>query len=224
MIENLKKTEIFKDLQDEELNEIAPYIREKSFMKREMIFSEGDPPDFLYIVKDGKVKVTKLSHEGKEIILEIISPYDFFGGIAVIKGFPYPANAVPMDDTTVWMISRNNLLLIIDRFPSLMYSLTMSLGDRMRVSHETLKNIALERVESRIASLLLKLSDKMGKQADEGLLIDMKLTKQDIADMVGTTVETAIRTMSKLKKSGYISEKGGRILILAREGLASLGS
>ncbi|GBE01308.1 cAMP receptor protein [bacterium BMS3Bbin06] len=224
MIENLKKTEIFKDLQDEELNEIAPYIREKSFMKREMIFSEGDPPDFLYIVKDGKVKVTKLSHEGKEIILEIISPYDFFGGIAVIKGFPYPANAVPMDDTTVWMISRNNLLLIIDRFPSLMYSLTMSLGDRMRVSHETLKNIALERVESRIASLLLKLSDKMGKQADEGLLIDMKLTKQDIADMVGTTVETAIRTMSKLKKSGYISEKGGRILILDREGLASLGS
>ena len=129
-----------------------------------------------------------------------------------------------MDDTTVWMISRNNLLLIIDRFPSLMYSLTMSLGDRMRVSHETLKNIALERVESRIASLLLKLSDKMGKQADEGLLIDMKLTKQDIADMVGTTVETAIRTMSKLKKSGYISEKGGRILILDREGLASLGS
>ncbi len=224
MIENLKKTEIFKDLRAEELNEIAPYIREKSFMKREMIFSEGDPPDFLYIVKDGKVKVTKLSHEGKEIILEIISPYDFFGGIAVIKGFPYPANAVPMDDTTVLMISRNNLLLIIDRFPSLMYSLTMSLGDRMRVSHETLKNIALERVESRIASLLLKLSDKMGKQADEGLLIDMKFTKQDIADMVGTTVETAIRTMSKLKKSGYISEKGGRILILDREGLASLGS
>ena len=84
MIENLKKTEIFKDLQDEELNEIAPYIREKSFMKREMIFSEGDPPDFLYIVKDGKVKVTKLSHEGKEIILEIISPYDFLDRKSVV--------------------------------------------------------------------------------------------------------------------------------------------
>lgn len=210
---DLSKISLFNSLTPAELKEIHPYITKMSVKKRDVIFSEGDPSDWFYIVLNGKVKITKLSQEGKEIILEIISPMDFFGGLAVIKGFPYPANAIAMEDSELLKISRSNLMRILDRFPGLMYCMALQLSDRMKESHETLKNIALERVEARIASLLLKLADKTGKETEGGVLIDMKLTKQDIAEMVGTTVETSIRTMSKFKKLDIVSDREGQIII-----------
>jgi CRP-like cAMP-binding protein len=205
-----------------EAKEINPYLVHGRFRKKETIFSEGDPPDWLFIVEKGKVKITKLSHEGKEIILEIISRGDFFGGVAVLRGFPYPANAVAMEDTEVLKISRKNLLSIMDRFPSLMYCMATSIGDRIKGSHEALKSIALEKVESRIASLLIKLADKAGEKSEDGLLINMRLTKQDLAEMVGTTVETSIRTMSKFSKAGILASRSGKIVIKDLEKLRSL--
>jgi CRP-like cAMP-binding protein len=220
----LRKISLFSALSDAELKEISPYLISTSAKKKEIIFSEGAPSEWFYIVTEGKVKITKLSQEGKELILEVIHPADFFGGLAVIRGFPYPANAVAMEDTKLLKISRSRLMTIVDRFPNLMYCMAQQVGDRMKESHETLKNIALERVEARIASLLLKLADKTGKKAADGTVIDMKLTKQDIAEMVGTTVETAIRTMSKFRKMGILADKAGRILIKNREKLKSLYS
>ncbi len=219
---DLRQVSIFSTLSPQEVKEIQPYVRVERYKKKESIFSEGDPSDWLYIVRTGKVKITKISHEGKEIILEVISPMDFFGGIAVMRGFPYPANAVAMENTELLKISRKNLLHIMDRFPGLMYCLATNIGDRIKGSHETLKSIALEKVESRIASLLIKLSDKAGEKTPEGVLINMRLTKQDIAEMVGTTVETSIRTMSKLKKIGLVSSKTGKILIKDLAKLRSL--
>lgn len=218
----LSKISIFSVLNTTELKEITPYLISAAVRKKDVIFSEGDPSEWFYIVTEGKVKITKLSQDGKELILELIHPTDFFGGLAVIRGFPYPANAIAMEDTKLLKISRSNLMRVLDRFPNLMYCMAQQVGDRMKESHETLKNIALERVEARIASLLLKLADKTGTKGADGVVIDMKLTKQDIAEMVGTTVETSIRTMSKLKKLGIVAEKEGRIVIKNLEKLKAL--
>ncbi len=223
-MKNIKKIDLFKNLTEDELKELDPYLARATYKKKEDIFSEGDPPEWFYIVLKGKVKITKLSHEGKEIILEIISPTDIFGGVAVIRGFPYPANAVAMEDSEVLKISRSNLMRLVDRFPNLMYCIALQLGDRMKSSYDSLKNIALERVEARIAALLLKLAKKIGVETKEGTLIDMRLTKQDVADMVGTTVETSIRTFSKFKKEGLLSDSDGRFIIRNKKGLAELSS
>ena len=220
----LKKIDLFKNLSDEDLKELGPYLSTSSHKKKETIFSEGEPPDWFYIVASGKVKITKVSHEGKEIILEVISPTDIFGGVAVLRNFPYPANAVAMEDTEALKISRKNLMRLVDRFPNLMYCIALQLGDRMKSSYDSLKNIALERVEARIAALLLKLAGKVGVDTGEGLLIDMRLTKQDVADMVGTTVETSIRTFSKFKKQGLVADADGKFVIKDKEGLAALSS
>ena len=109
MIKNLKKIDLFKTLSDEELKELEHYLTTAMFRKKEDIFTEGDAPEWFYIVLTGKVKVTKISHDGKEIILEIISPFDIFGGVAVLRNFPYPANAVAMEDSEILKISRNTL-------------------------------------------------------------------------------------------------------------------
>jgi CRP/FNR family transcriptional regulator len=220
----LRTLSLFKDLSDAEMKELEPYCSTSTFRKKETIFSEGEPPEWFYLVLSGKVKITKLSHEGKEVILEVISPTDIFGGVAVIKGFPYPANAIAMEDAEVLKISRKNLLRLVDRFPNLMYCMAMQMGERMKSSYDSLKNIALERVEARIAALLLKLAGKVGVESKHGTVIDMRLTKQDVADMVGTTVETSIRTFSKFKKQDLVTEADGKIVIKDKDGLAALSS
>ena len=219
-----RKVDLFKGLSDVEFKELEPYLSTSVYKKKETIFSEGEPPEWFYLVLTGKVKITKLSHEGKEIILEVISPTDIFGGVAVIKGFPYPANAVAMEDSEVLKISRKNLMRLVDRFPNLMYCMALQMGDRMKSSHDSLKNIALERVEARIAALLLKLAGKVGIETKSGITIDMRLTKQDVADMVGTTVETSIRTFTKFKKAGLLADKDGKIIILDKDGLGAFSS
>jgi CRP-like cAMP-binding protein len=210
---DLREIPFFETLTQQEAREISRYLINEEFRKKQLIFSEGDPSEWLFVVIKGKVKITKLSSEGKEIILEIISPLDFFGGVAVVRGFPYPANAVAMESTRTLKVSRRNLMTIMDRFPNLMFSMAVNIGDRIKGSHEMLKSIALEKVESRIASLLIKLADKAGERTADGILINMNLTKQDIAEMVGTTVETSIRTTSKLSKAGILSSKAGKIVI-----------
>jgi CRP/FNR family transcriptional regulator len=220
---DLRKLRIFSSLGAQDVKDIQKYLVAERYGRKETIFSEGDPSDWFYIVADGKVKITKLSHDGKEIILEVISSMNFFGGIAVLRGFPYPANAIAMEETDVIKISKSNLIKVLDRFPDAMFNIIQSLGDRIRDSHETAKSIALEKVSSRISSLLLKLSEQVGRETPEGKVIDMKLTKQDIAEMVGTTVETSIRTMSKFKKMGLIEEKAGKIVIKDPSGLESIG-
>lgn len=219
---SIKDIPIFNTLTSPDQKEISPYLLPATYRKKETVFSEGDPSEWFYIVKKGKVKITKLSTEGKELILEIIQPLEFFGGVAVLRGFPYPANAVAMENTEVIRIARKNLLKIMDRFPNLMYCMATNIGERIKGSHEALKSIALEKVESRMASLLMKLADKAGRQTPEGLLIDMKLTKQDLAEMVGTTVETSIRTMSKFSKAGILHSRSGKIVITDIERLKSL--
>lgn len=216
---NLGSIRIFNSLSDTDIEEITSLVSTESLGKKETVFSEGDQSEWFYAVFEGKVKITKLSVEGKEIILELIQPGELFGAVASLKGFPYPANAVAMEDSSIMKISRKNMMLILDMFPSLMFNLMESLSDRLRDSHETTKNIALEKVASRIAALLLKLSEQMGTETADGLKLNIKLTKQDIAEMVGTTVETSIRTMSRFKKQGLVKEEAGNVIILDPEGL-----
>jgi CRP/FNR family transcriptional regulator len=199
IIETLEKSEVFVCLKDEEMESVKSYFDSTSYKNNETIFSEGDPHTIM----------------GKDIILEIMSPGDIFGGVAVLDNKPYPAAAQAMKSATVIKIRRHDLLAIMEQYPILKLEMVKYFSDKLRDAHEMLKNIATERVERRIASLLLKLSEKVG--VDEGgyRTIDFHLTRQDISEMVGTTVETCIRTMSKLQKNGMIKSANGKISIKA---------
>lgn len=213
IIETLKKSELFSSLKDDELQSISKYFEKVTYKNNENIFVEGDPSDKFYLLAEGSVKVLKHTMMGKDIILEIMSPGDIFGGVAVLDKKPFPASAQAMESTTVVWISRQNLLRIMDDYPVLKLEIVKYFSDKLRDAHEMLKNIATERVEKRIASLLLKLSEKIGVDDDGFRKIDFPLTRQEISEMVGTTVETCIRTMSKLQKRGIIKSSNGRISI-----------
>lgn len=213
IVETLKKSAIFSSLKDVELKRIGELFEILEFNNNETVFHEGDPSDKFYILADGNVKIMKHSLGGKDIILEIMSPGDVFGGVAVLDNKPYPASAQAMEPSSVIRISRQNLFQTMEEYPILKLEMVKYFSDKLRDAHEMLKNIATERVERRIASLLLKLSEKVGVDDNGYRKIDFPLTRQEISEMVGTTVETCIRTISKFQKQGMVKSSGGRIMI-----------
>ena len=213
IIETLKKSDMFSKFKDEEFEAISGLFNLKQYKNNETIFLEGDTSDNFYLVAAGSVKVLKHTVMGKDIILEMMSPGDVFGGVAVLDKKPYPASAEAMEAASVIKISRIDLLKIMEEYPVLKLEIVRYFSDKLRDAHEMLKNIATERVERRIASLLLKLSEKVGVADGEFIRIDFPLTRQEIAEMVGTTVETCIRTMSKFQKDGLVKSANSRIMI-----------
>ncbi|MFC2057176.1 Crp/Fnr family transcriptional regulator [Chloroflexota bacterium] len=210
----LKRSPIFSSLNDEELGELADLSIERSFMPNEFIFWDGDTPDWLYVVVEGKVKVLKHSSSGKEFIIAFFGPAEMFGEVAVFENKPYPASAQTIAETKVIGIRREEFLSFIANRPQLALRIINVLGERLRNAQIRLRDLAGERVEQRLASTLLMLSSKLG--------FTLPFTRQEIADMVGTTTETTIRVMSHLKDRGTISSTRGKVIILDEEKLKLL--
>ncbi|UCE72291.1 MAG: Crp/Fnr family transcriptional regulator [Nitrospiraceae bacterium] len=213
VLETLGKSKIFSVLTREELNTIRPYFEELNLRKDNYVFMESDPSDFLFSASKGKVKIIKHSAAGKDIILEIKLPGELFCCSAVLDSRPFPESAQAMEDGTVLKISRRNLLKIMDQFPLLKDEMGRYTSRKLRDAHEILRDIASETADKRIAHVLLRLADTAGVEEGGYTKIDFHITRQEIADMIGSTVETCIRMMSRFQKEGMIVSSDNRIMI-----------
>lgn len=213
ILETLKKSGIFSVLTEENLQKMCPLFDTLNFKNDEYIFMESDPADWLFIASKGKVKIVKHSHAGKDIILEVKFPGELFCCAAVLDQKPFPESAQSMEDVSVIRISRKNLLNLMEKYPILKVEVAKYASDKLRDAHEMLGHIASEKVDKRIAAVLVRLSEKAGVKESGYTKIDFQLTRQEIAEMVGTTVETCIRTMSKFQKDGMVKSLDNRILV-----------
>ena len=205
-IEVLQQSLIFSSLNKEQLTELASIAIEHSFMPGEFIFLEEDAPDRFYIVQEGKVKVLKHSSLGKEFIIAFFSPGEMFGEVAVFEDRPYPASAQAVVETKVLGINSRDFLAFLASHPTIALRIIGILGGRLRDAQNRLRDLAGERVEQRLSTILLMLASKFGST--------LPFTRQEIADMAGTTTETAIRVLSRLKDSGIVRSVRGKIIIL----------
>ncbi|MFC1939232.1 Crp/Fnr family transcriptional regulator [Chloroflexota bacterium] len=210
----LKGSTIFSSLDDDELDELAKLTIERNFMSTEFIFWDGDAPDRFYIVADGKVKVVKHSSQGREFIIAFFGPGEMFGEVAVFENKPYPASAQAVAKTKVMGIKKEDFLSFLASRPQVALKIINVLGGRLRDAQSRLRDIAGERVEQRLASVLLMLSSRLGST--------LPFTRQELADMAGTTTETAIRVTSQLKDRGIIRSLRGKVIILDKEKLRLL--
>jgi CRP/FNR family transcriptional regulator len=201
-------------LNDDELDELANLAREHSFTANEFIFWEGDDAGWFYIITEGRVKVVKHSSSGKEFIVAFFDPGEMFGEVAVFENKPYPASAQAVAETKVVGIRREDFQSFLANRPQIALRIINILGGRLREAQNRLRDLAGERVEQRLAGIMLMLSSKLG--------LSLPFTRQEIADMVGTTTETAIRVMSNLKERGIIRSVRGKVIILDREKLRVL--
>ena len=210
----LKQSLIFSGLSQDELEVLADIAVERRFPAGEFILWEGDAPDYFYVVAEGRVKIVKHSSTGKEFIIAFFNPGEMFGEVAVFQNKPYPASAQAATDATVLRINKDEFLAFLAGHPEVALAIITVLGGRLRDAQNRLKDLSAERVEQRLCRLLLMLSEKLGNT--------LPFTRQEIADMAGTTTETAIRFTTQLKERKIIRTVRGKITILDNEKLRLL--
>ncbi|WP_448584418.1 Crp/Fnr family transcriptional regulator [Thermocrinis sp.] len=222
-INYLRKLHLFEDLSENELKQALQYMQEKSFRKGEYLFFEEDAEPGIYILLDGLIKLLKETHDAKIVIVRLVYPGDIFGWIEWGKKTPkntYTAKAITESRTLY--ISNKDFINLAIKHPAIAIKMTCEATAILLQTYETLKSIAGGKVEERIAKVLLEIADRIGKKYEETIVIDAPLTRNDIAEMTGTTVETTIRVMSKWKKMGIINTERGFIEILKRRELERL--
>jgi CRP-like cAMP-binding protein len=220
-VDILRQVPLFTSLTDDQIAAVAGWFRMASFDQDALIFLEGDPADRLWVVSVGQVKIVKHTSDGQENLLEVIMPGEMFGGAGLLLPV-HPATAVAMTPTTALSIEREPYLRLIRQYPDIALRIIYLLGERLQAAMK-MRALAVERVDVRLANILLKLCDKAGEATPEGMRINLPLSRQDLADMAGTTIETAIRVMSRFRKDGLVhTEPGGYIVVLDRERLQVL--
>jgi CRP/FNR family transcriptional regulator len=218
----LRKLPFFRRLSQPLRQRVAAVARIKAHDRGELIFSEGDPSDAFMVIVDGRVKVFKATPAGKEIILEIFGAGDPLGAVAAYMGRPFPASAVALEDTTCLLIPRTAFFALIEAHPSLVRGLLLGLTFRLVELTNRLAELTGGRVEARFARFFLKLAENSGKPGRGGVFIGMPLSRQELADMTGTTIETAIRIMSRWGKQDIVHTDKDGFVVLDRQALELL--
>jgi CRP/FNR family transcriptional regulator len=213
---------VFAGLSERDWDKIADLFSERQYQKDDYIFLEGEAPEALYVIRSGKVKVLRHSTDGKDVVLRVCGSGQMLGTVATFDGGGYPGTAQVIEDCAVLVVARNDCLTLVQRYPVFALAVIADLGSRLRSSAEQIRSLAVERVEQRIARVLLKLAETAGSDTPEGRVIEMPLTRQDVADMTGTTVETAIRVMSKFRRGNLIRTRRGKVVLVEVEELQEI--
>jgi CRP-like cAMP-binding protein len=211
----LRQSPIFSGLNEDELAQLAALAVERRFAPGKSIFWEGDQPDRFYLVAEGRVKILKHSSLGKEFVIAYFGPGEMFGEVAVFEKKSYPGSAQVVAETRVLEIQGDDFRSFLASRPELALRIIYILAGRLRDAQGRLRDLAGERVEQRLARTLLMLHSKLGPT--------LPFTRQEIADMAGTTTETAIRFMSRLRRAGIVRSARGKTIIVDESKLRLLG-
>ena len=220
----LQSTPIFRKLSGEDRARLAPHVRVRDYARGEQIFAEGSASDRFYAIASGRVKIFKMTPAGKDVILEIFGIGDPLGAVAVYEGWPFPASAVALEDTTCLTIERSAFFALLESHPTLVRGLMLGLTHRLVELTNRLAELTGGRVEPRFARLFLKLAGEVGQASSGGIFIPMPLSRQELADLTGTTIETAIRIMSRWSKQRLVLTEKGGFLVADRKALEALAA
>jgi len=187
-----------------------------------IFFHQGDPAEAVYQIESGKVRLSQVTTEGQQILLRVISLPTVFGAIALAGVDVYPVTAEAAEDCAVWVWPRSALLGLIGQIPQLAVTAIQLMAGHVQEFQDRFREIATQRVERRLARTLLRLASQTGKKTDEGVLIDLALTRQDLAEMTGTTLFTVSRILSQWETQGLVRSGRERVVIRFPHGLVRI--
>ncbi len=216
-MEFLRNVSLFESLNEEELKALSELTFTRNFGKDGIIILAEEEGDTLFIIKEGQVKVSIVSEEGREVILSLLGPGAVFGELSLLDGKPRSANVVATGETSLVMLRRSDFVQLIYKTPQIATALLAELATRLRKTDRQIEGLALLDVTSRISETLLQLATDQGKETSEGITIESRPTHQELANMSGTTRETVSRVLKRLEKQGYINCAGRKITILRED-------
>lgn len=218
----LKGIPLFSDMSPEHLAPLVTMLQRRRYRKGQTILRQGDEGDSLFVIVSGRVRIYTLSPEGHELSLTICDQGDFFGEMAMLDGEPRSANAEAMEPTEVLVLHRRAFRNHLLSNPLAAVHIIETLSQRLRRTTESAEDFVTLNVPQRIARKLLELVEHYGVEEEEGVLIDLDLSQEAIASLVGTTRESANRALSRLRERGIVRVERVRIRVLDPEKLQEL--
>ena len=216
----LRKVGLFAELDRELLLLVSQVIEERVYSKGKTIFFEGDPGIAFYFIKKGKIKISKLSEMGKEIIVHILGPGDIFAEVTLFqKNSRYPATAEVIEDAIVGMIRNEDLEKLVLNNPAMALELIRALTGKIMLIQERIRHLGSNDAVDRTIQVLLTLANGHGRKTPKGIELCVNISRQDLAAFVGTTRETISRILGRLANSGAIDISGKNIVITDMEAL-----
>ncbi len=208
---------IFSDLPEETIEQISQVGIRKTFKKDSIILMEEDESGALFIIVKGKVKVTRTSSDGREVILNILSESDIFGEMALIDGLTRSATVTSLEPSELFIIQRNQFLEFLKEHPEISIAVMQELSKRLRTADMQIKSLSLKDAEGKVATVIVQLANDTGRIRQGAVEIEKLPLQQDLANMAGTSRETISRTLHSFAKKGVIELEGSKLRIFQFE-------
>jgi CRP-like cAMP-binding protein len=221
-VDLLKGIQLFAGLPAADLARVSLAARRQTVETGSYLFFEADPAEVVYALLKGRIKLSQVTPEGQQVILHYVTPGDAFGVVAVLSEVQYPVSAQAVEDSQVLSWDRAAMRELMTQIPRIAINSVQILAGRVRDFQDRVRELSTERVERRIARALIRLARQTGKKVREGVLIDLPLSRQDLAEMSGTTLFTVSRTLSQWESKGLIQSGRERVVIRIPHGLVSI--
>ena len=208
-----KQVSFFSDLPEEEIQALSSATKRRTFRSGEVIFHRDDPGQVLYMMKEGKVKICIISPDGQEVSLAVLGKGEYFGEFALLDGLPRSTDAVALERVECYTLQRSDFLNAIQKNPKIAILVLEALSKRLRTTDQMVEDLIFLDVYGRVAKKLLELADAHGVKTDDGVLIDVRLTQQELASMVGASRESVNKVLGYFTDKNYISTDKHRITI-----------
>ncbi len=210
----LSGTEIFGNLAEEALDHVTRVSHRRPLAAGSSLFRQGDPADAFCVLLEGGIKMVQISPEGQQVVLRYIGPGEMFGAVALFCRTDYPATAVAVTDGLAAIWSRDTAEMLLRRYPEIGANALQVVGGRLQELQSRYRELSTENVERRVARTLLRLAARPGRPVADDTRIDFPISRQDIAEMTGTTLHTVSRVISRWEGLGLVAS--GRMALVLR--------
>ena len=211
--EVLRTVPIFSELSDEDITSLAKLASRKRYPKDTVVFFENEEGDFFFTILEGRIKVTILGDDGREVILSVLGPGDFFGEMALLDNEPRSATAIAVEESELLSLHRNDFQTVLNDNKSITSALIRVLSARLRLANHQISTLALLDVYGRVARVIVDMAREEGKRLRDGRIAFRRATHQEIANRIGTTRETVTRMLKDLERQGLIHVEGKEIVV-----------
>lgn len=218
----IRRVPLFRDFGDDEVVGIAATVSDRTYPKHDFIVREGDPGSTFFFLVSGSVSVCRIMPDGREMILAILKDGDFFGEMAMFDSSLRSASIKTLTDVEVGAIRYSDFLVLLDENPRIGRSLAIALSERLRAANALIAATTSQDIRARLASLLLNLSSQFGEPVDTGTRISLRLTNQEMANMIATTRETVNRTLNRFWDEKLVDMRTAHLIIADPDRLRAL--
>lgn len=218
----LTATALFTGLSPEALEEVRRAAITRKTPKGGFLFYQGDPAEAVFVLTEGRAKLTQVTPDGQQVVLRVVGPWEIIAVIAMVSGRRYPVSAEAIEDLTALAWPRETITRLSERFPLIALNGVKVMTESVQDFQNRYREMVTERVERRIARAVLRLAQQLGRKTEEGVLIDIPLTRQDLAEMTGTTLYTVSRVLSQWEAQGLVESGRERIVVKFPHGLVRI--